>query len=328
MSISQKRLAETLGVSVATVSRVLNGKENVSPETRARVESLLRDSQYSPDLLARSLKTRRTHTIGILVPDITEVFFGAVIKSAVRFLETAGYDTLLCDSDENIRRERAYLDSLAGKRVEGILIASLGGECDDVRGTFGKTIGCGIPIVQIDNYVTTDCGAVLIENRRAGAMGIRHLYERGCRNIAVIAGSTREYTGRERLAGCREEAAKLGLELRVREGDFKERSGYDAMRSLLGEQPRPDAVFIHSSKMSYGAVAALRDAGLRYPDDLLVLTFDIRDVYGTCQPTLSSVVQPEAKIGALAAENLLAALDGEPARTVFLEPELLLRESC
>ena len=322
MSVSQKALAEALGVSVATISRVLNGKSNVSEETRRRVEEKIRESEYSPHLLARSLKMCRTNTVGILVPDITEVFFGSIIKSATHILESAGYDVLLCDSDERLTAEETYLESLSGKRVEGIILASLGAAPE----TLDRIEKRGIHIVQIDNYVSEHHGAVLMNNFLAGQMGIRHLSGKGYRRIGVIAGNPQEYTGSERLRGCEEAAKECGVTLLVRNGDFKEPSGYAAMKSLL-ETEHPEAVFVHSSKMTYGAIAALREAGVRYPADLGLLGFDIRDHYGICQPRLSGIVQPEAAIGEFAAKNLLAEIGGSPMQTVFFEPELLERES-
>ncbi|MCI6908293.1 MAG: LacI family transcriptional regulator [Clostridiales bacterium] len=324
MSVSQKTLAESLGVSVATISRVLNGKENVSEETRKKVEEKIKESEYTPHLLARSLKKSRTNSIGILVSDITEIFFGAIIKSATKVLESSGYDVLLCDSDENLTLEQNYLESLSGKRVEGIILASLGAETE----MLDKIENRGIRIVQVDNYISNRYGAVLIDNRFAGRMGMEYLFKKGYRRIGIITGNPEEFTGSERLKGCEEAGKDLGMELIVRNGDFKEPSGFSAMKSLLLETLRPDAVFVHSSKMTYGAIAALRAEGVQYPKDIGLLAFDIRDEYGIFQPLLTAIVQPETMIGEAAARNLISEISGMPMQTVIFQPELIVRDSA
>lgn len=324
MSISQKQLARELGVSVATISRVLNGKDNIAEDTRRRVENALRESGYFPDPAARSLKTRRTHTVGILVPDITEVLFGSIIKRATRTLEASGYGAILCDSDEKKVQERYYLDYLASRRVDGLILASLGAEPQRLI----ELKQSGIALVQIDNLVTEAADAVLIDNVRAGEMGIERLISCGRKRIGVIAGNQKEYTGRRRLEGCIRAAKSFGAELEIREGNFKENAGRAAMESLLDANVRPDAVFIHSSKMTYGALSVLRERGLSYPHDIGILGFDVRDPYGIVTPPLSSIVQPEADIGEQAAMRLVAAIEGKPTpQTAFMQPELLERES-
>ncbi|MEA4823195.1 MAG: LacI family DNA-binding transcriptional regulator [Clostridiaceae bacterium] len=324
MSVSLKEIAQALGVSVATVSRVASGQGVVREETRLRVEEAMRSMGYAPNLVARSLKTRSTRTVGILVPDITESFFGGIIKSAVRTLEARGYGILLCDTDESREKEAFYLESLVRQRVDGVILASLGAD----EGVFSRLRDASIAVTQIDTLSTDTESAVLIDNRAAGVMGAEYLLSRGYRRIGVIVGSQREYTGRLRLAGTLTACRRGGAEPTVREGDFKEASGYTAALSLLDETDPPDALFIHSSKMTYGAIKALRERGIRYPGDIALLGFDLPDPFQAMSPGVSSIVQPEVEIGATAAELLLWRIAGKPCMTRFLEPVLLERESC
>ena len=306
-----KEISEELGLSIATVSRVVNNKANVNEATRQLVQDTLDKYEYAPNLIARELKTQTSRTVGIIIPDITEGFFGNVIRSASLSLQNAGYGVFLCNSDETLERETDYLRLLIRQRVSGLIVASIASDSRSID----KLREFGIPVILIDNLFCDESSydAVLIDNVRAGYLGCAHLLKKGCRRIGIIAGNQKEYTGRKRLEGCRNAFRDYGAadpEPYIRCGDFKEGSGYHNMLDLLASCPELDAVFIHSSKMTFGAIKALRESGKLYPRDLSLVSFDLWDLYSSYTPSITSVVQPELDIGTKAARLLLERMEG------------------
>ena len=318
-----KEIAAELGLSSATISRVVNNKSTVSEETRARVLEALERCEYRPNLVARSLKSRSTHTIGVVIPDITERFFGRVIKAVIKTAEEAGYGVLLCDSGEDRGREALCLRELSAKRIDGVILATV-----DASGRTAEDLD--VPAVLIDNEPESCRGrfdAVLTDNEEAGRLGCRALLDAGCTKIGIIAGRQDETTGHDRFIGWQSALRGAGLpcsEERIRFGDFKEASGYIAMRELL---PVCDGVFVSSSKMAVGALLALRDAGRTVPGsfvsrDLRLSAVDFGEPFAALLPEIPSVLQREEEIGVRAVSLLLdrIASPGLPCRRILLPP--------
>jgi len=335
-----KEIAAELGISPSTVSRVINNKCTISEETRQRVMEAVRKYNYTPNLVARSLKFRTTSMIGVVVPDITERFFGRIIKAAASAAEKAGYGLLLCDSGEDPIREARCLDELIAKRIDGVILATV-----DTSGVTMKQLAeHNVATVLVDNELSPDnklaveddtsdaenppfvFDTVTTDNIMAGKIGCRHLIEGGCRHIGMICGAFDETTGHDRLTGCRMSLSEAGLDCGdeyVRFGDFKEQSGYDAMRTLLTSLPTIDGVLAASSKMTVGAMKALREAGR---DDIKLVGFDISDPYDSLIMGIPSVIQQENEIGHTAVELLLNRISGKcPNRQcIKLAPDILV----
>lgn len=318
-----KQIAEELGLSISTVSRAINGKKVVKEETRARVMELAEKYSYSPNEVARALQKSSTQTIAVVLPDVSETFFGTIVKEIDRVVSRAGYMLILADTHEKARKEHQHLEMLYTRRVDALVLATVVLDGSSVR----PFIKSKIPVIFIDNIPNlkkTD--AITIDNRKAGRIAAEYLADRGHRQIAAIIGSEEETTGYERLAGYRAALEERGLSAEERlvvYGDYKRESGYQAMKKLLarrGESPFT-AVYVTSEMMTYGAMQAIREEGLRVPEDLSVLGFDIHaDGY---QQKITSVRQPEATIGRLVGEQLLKRLGASGERKhehIFLDP--------
>nr|MBQ4318733.1 LacI family DNA-binding transcriptional regulator [Clostridia bacterium] len=307
-----KEIAAELNLSPSTISRVVNNKSTISDETRQKVLGALKKYNYTPNLAARSLKLKTTGMIGVVVPDITERFFGRVIKAVSGAAEEAGYGVLLSDSGEDTGREIRCIEALLAKRIDGVILATV----DTSGSTLSKLSESGTPTVLVDNALTcegpkpidTENGeittglefdTVTTDNVLAGRMGTSELIAMGCRKIGMICGSMGETTGHDRLLGYRLALSDAGIEYDeklVRIGDFKELSGYNAMKSLMD----CDGVFASSSKMTFGALRALREA----ESEVKLVGFDISDGYESLIAGIPSVIQHEDEIGRTAFELL------------------------
>lgn len=302
-------IADALGLSVSTVSRVINQKSTVKESTRKRVMEYLDSCGYSPNFLARSLKTNRTKTIGVVVPDITESLFGNVIKGINDELDRWGYTAVICDSDESADKEKKHLRYLQDIRVDGCIVALVSPFQETIRNFAGEKR----PIVLIDNIFPCEgiCDSVAIDNFRAGYEGTKFLIEKGHTKIGIITGSNDQPTGSERLRGYLAAMQEYGLAAEsgfVQMGDYKETSGYVAMQRFLEQSPEITAVYATSSKMTFGAARLLRERGLSY-GDVALLGFDIKDEMGMIVPGITSIVQSGREIGKQAALVLMDHLE-------------------
>lgn len=326
-----KDIARRAGVSTSTVSHALNGTRYVDPEKRRRIEQAAHELRYSPNTLASSLRRRRTLTIGVIVPDIGNFFFAAIVEGLEQILGKAGYTFILCDSSEEFARERSLLRLLAQKRVDGMIIAP-SGMSDDYKGFPWEFDG---PIVFIDRLpdgkIPVD--AVLVDNIGGAKAGVEHLIARGHREIAIITGLPGLSTTRERFQGYHEALLANGIQYNhnlSKQGDSRLSSGHRLMLELLREQS-PTAVFVVNNLMTIGAVLAIKEHGLKIPNDIAVLGFDDYNWARITDPPLSVVRQPAEQIGIHAAEILLNRIKNGPGkkrRIVRLETTLVLRESC
>lgn len=332
MSSNLKDIAKKLNMSVSTVSRVVNNKSYVKPETRELVMQALDELSYMPNQVARSLKNKSTKTIGIMVPDISEDFFAYVIKGIDDILGMKGYTMILCDTGENPEKEELYLNMLFEKQIDGIILATV---CKEHR-TLYKLIAKDLPIIFIDNLpnLKTNFDSVIIDNCKASYIAVEHLIKLGHKNIGAIMGKLDETTGYDRLQGYKRALEDHDINIDenlIKIGDFKEKSGYESMKELLLLNENITAVYIASSKMTYGAIKAIKDKGLKIPGDISLVGFDIHDVSGLITPSITTILQPEERIGKVAGELMLKRLQDSNDRynqKIVLDPDILIRESC
>ena len=324
-------VARRAEVSTATVSNVIRGTRRVSPKLQERVRAAIRDLDYYPNEIARSLKVKQTRMLGMVLPDITNPFFPDIIRGAEDTAFERGYFLVTANTDEQIGRERRIVSALRSYRVDGILLASAPGkDTSHIR----STIDAGVSVVYLDRSaegITTD--AVLLDNIRGGRECVRHLIQQGYRRIAIITGSLKLQTGRERLRGyedaLREADIEVGQKL-ILEGDFRQESGYRLGRELLRRRVRPDAIFVCNGVMTVGVLKAMEETGLRCPDDIALATFDDLAVDRSFHPHLTAVVQPGYEIGARAATILMDRIEGKLTTEPFvvrIVPTLIVRES-
>jgi LacI family transcriptional regulator len=323
-------VAQAAGVSVATVSRVYNGSILVREETGLRVREAATRLGYVPHGAARSLITSRTNTIGVLLPDLYGEFFSEVIRGIDQASQKQGYHLLLSSSHDQRDTFEAALRSMRG-RVDGLIV--MWPEMD--AETAVRNLPAGFPVVLLNAAADPDTFDVIrIANFDGAYAMVCHLLDLGHRRIAIIKGAEGNFDAAERLRGYRTALADAGVApataLEVT-GDFNEAAGFRAAEELLRGQPRPTAIFAANDAMAIGALSALREAGLRVPDDVAVGGFDDIPMVRYLDPPLSSVHVDISALGELATLRLLAAIRDKERheRTAETLPTtLVLRRSC
>ena len=334
-----QQLAERTGVSVATVSRALNGSPEVSKATRERILALARELDYTPSAAARTLQSRRSHVVGVLLetgaghPDLMHPFFQQVLVGLKHGAGELGYDLLLFATDEpgnGFGGTHSYLRRAGHHGVDGVVVMGYDPSDPEMR----RLVASGLPCITIDaDPGEPHCGYVMSDNRDGAAQAARHLHGLGHERIATIAGPPRTPPGAERLDGYRDEMRRLGVEVRdeyVIEGDFYDETGYRATRQLLELAEPPTAVFAASDLMAAGALRAASELGVRVPDDLAVVGFDDIAIAGLIQPSLTTVRQEMHAIGKAAAEGLGRMIDDPETKPVrqIVPTRLVVRSSC
>jgi LacI family transcriptional regulator len=325
------QVAGAAGVSIFTVSAVLNGSAVVSDELRRRVEEAIQKTGYKRNILARGLKTGETRTVGLTVGDINNPFYTGVVSVIQQALHRAGYAVMLCCSDRDAILQAEQIELLKNRMIDGLIISPFGDD-DQLRGILEDT---NIPVVLIDRILDgLDSDSVVLDNRAAVMEATRYLLGLGHRRIGFISGTIESYTGRERLESyyaALEEAGIAREETLVQLGDFREEGAYDAAIQLLTTSDPPTALFSSNNVMMIGAVRALRDLGLKCPEDVSVTGIDDFPWADLFRPHLTTVAQPLRAIGEQAANLLLRRLTGkadEPTRHIMLKGSLIVRGSC
>jgi len=330
VTVTIKDLAREAGVSVATVSRVLNGRASVSAATRERVLALAAGLRYVPHGAARSLVTTKTSTIGVLLPDIYGEFFSELIRGIDLAARRHGYHLLVSGSHSDRAEAAAVLQATRG-RVDGLIVMSPEIDGDTLRATLPSSL----PIVLLNSpNRDQEYDSIRIDNYGGAFAMIRHFVEVGYRRIAHVGGPASNHDSRERLRGYREALGALGAEIDPAleiEADFSEAGGYQAGRRLLAIQPPPRAVFAANDAMAIGVLCALGEAGVRVPEDMALGGFDDIPTARYVAPPLTSVHVSIDTLGARALERLLIAIDlknrHERMREV-LPTTLVVRASC
>lgn len=330
MASTIRDVAREAGVSVATVSRVLNASGPVREETRRVILAVAERLRYMPNTAARSLSTRRTGMVGVLLPDLYGEFFSEVIRGIDQTVQSNGYHVLI-SSSHNAREEiEAALRAMRG-RVDGLILMAPDLDAESLVTNLPERL----PLVLLNTHLKDSTfDSINIDNFDGARRMTWHLLDAGHRRIALITGGARNYDAQERLRGYRAALQSRGLavdERLVLPGDFTESSGYATTKRLLAESSRPDAVFAANDSMAVGALSALRDAGLRVPDDIAVVGFDDIPIAQYLSPALTTVRVSIASLGVRAAARLFDSLSARerPLHTQEILPtELVVRRSC
>jgi LacI family transcriptional regulator len=324
---TMKQVAERAGVSITSVSHVLNGTRFVSDAVRQRIETAMSDLCYVPSAVARSLKHNVTRTLGIMIPNSGNPYFAELIRNIEDRCFAADYNVVLCNSDDDPYKQSVYLRVLMEKRVDGLIVVS-SGDSPDLPALLSR---CDVPLVLVDRQWESLDGDIVTTDHRAGAyMATRHLIGLGHRHIACITGPEHLAPSRLREAGWREALAEAALPAdMLAVADFTSQGGRDAARRLLTAPLRPEAIFACNDLMAIGALCAAHELGISVPDALSVVGFDDIELAAFMSPPLTTVAQPKHLIGELATDLLLEQLKKtrtEP-RKIALQPELRLRGS-
>ena len=331
-STTMKRIAGELGVSITTVSKVLNNRADISEATRSRVLAKVEELGYKRNAVARSLSLRRSHTLGIVIPDLMHSFFVEIIAGIEPVASTRGYGLLLCSSSENPEKEQSELEMLRSRQVDGIVLASAHGS--GITGLLQHLTKQGTTLVMIDrdDHPSVKCHRVLTDDERVGHLATDHLLDLGRRAIAHIGGPAIAHAKR-REKGWRDALRARGIkpadEWIVR-GGFMESEGYQAMKRLLEVRPKVDAVFAANDPSAIGAMKAIWEAGLRVPDDIAVVGVGDIALGDLLRVPLTTVGWSRTDQGRHAAELMLNSLDedndAEPQR-IIIPPRLIARAS-
>jgi len=332
-SYTMRDVARFAGVSVTTVSSVVNGRGGISPKLTQRVEDAIATLDYHPNEVARSLKVNRTFTLGVIIPDVSNFFFNAILQGVETKGRRHGYSVLLCDSHEDPAEERDLLKTLISRRVDGILLASAQSVLTESHLARRRP-----PIVCFDREPAGFKGSVVvIDNVLASYQATRYLIELGHQRIATIAGPETTLTGSGRVEGFRKALQEAGMPIRkgyIRPGGFTLEGGYRAAVEILRLPDPPTAIFACNNRMTLGLMRALKDLGLACPQDVSVCGFDDFDWSELFTPRLTMIVQPCFQIGELATEMLLRVikdpdhpLEGGEENRVVLQGELRVGES-
>lgn len=336
MKVTLKELAKKAGVSTATVSMILNQKDqSISEATRSKVRALAKEYQYVPNTNARSLVTRKTKTIGLIMPDITNPFFPEMARGVEDRASKSRYSIILCDTDDNEVREHQCVKILAEKMVDGIIFTHCA-QRDEPSADF-NTFELPIILIDRDAYSLDNIkGRVTIDNEQGAFLAVDHLIQCGCRHILFLSGELCTQTAKERLAGYRRALSAYGLafeESNVRAGAYKLEWGRQAVDQVMEEKKEFDGVFCGNDLIGIGAIKRLQEWGIQIPQDVRLIGFD--DIYmaSLMEPPMSTVRQPAYEMGYRAAELLIEAIEQKQDQIpsdesrVVLKPQLMIRRS-
>lgn len=324
-----KDIAKRLGMSYATVSRALNNKYGVKEATRARVQEVAREMRYRPNAIARGLITRRTNTIGIVIPDLRNPFFPEVAAGIETEAERMGYSVLLGSSDWSPEREDRYINLLIERRVDGIILAPVSRSA----ARYPEAIPPDVPAV----YVTSapedvKTGYVVIDNERGGHIATEHLISRGYTPVGFLGAENGSDTGKARRRGYRAalEAAQIGFDPdRVYLGPFSREGAASMIRRAVEDGTLPRGIFCENDNLAIGAIQTLSELGYRVPEDVAVIGFDDISWAGLHTVELTTIAQPMHEMGKRALRMLVDTIDeGRPPDAVVLEPRIVLRRTA
>ena len=329
--VTMRQIAERAEVSIGTVSHVINNTAKVREKLRHRVLDAIRSLGYQPSQLARGLRRNRTNMLVMIMPDITNPFFPAVVRGVEDVAYKRSFRLVLCNTDNDARKESSYLDELRTYRPAGWLV--IPAVDSEMAAQFKPAAASAPPVVCIDRQPSGWKGDVVLVANEAGAhSATRHLLRMGHRQLAVITGPLHLTNAVERLQGFKRALAEAKVPIEpeyIQEARFDRQSGYQAARRLLGMLPRPTAIFACNDLMALGVLLAVRELGLHCPEDVSIVGFDDLDFAEFTAPALTSVHQPGYQLGTTAARLLLERIDGmkKSAQRIVLPSELRIRHS-
>ena len=333
MDTTIKDIAKIAGVSYATVSRALNDKYGVNPITRDEILRIAEELNYSPNGIARGLVKKQTHTVGLIIPDITNPFFPEVARGAEDLLEREGYSVFLCNSNWEKTRENKYINLLIEKRVDGLIIApSASVVSDSDKKQFER-----LPVVLMSGVQSgSGTDSVVLNNVKGGYIAGQYLLGKGRRKFCFIGGAEDSFSVKERFSGFKKSIEGYGRGVlssdMIKFGDYREKSGYKIMMDMISEKKIPDAVFASNDLLALGAIQAISDSGLRIPDDIAVVGFDNIATASFRGVELTTVEHPKYRMGELAVKMLLRRIENPGAdiseERMVLDPELIIRKTA
>lgn len=322
-----QQVAKEAQVSVATVSRVLNGQNKVSSKTRLKVEEAIKKLSYEPSMLGRNLRNSESRILLILIPTITNPFYLEIIKGIENIAISQNYNILLCETDSNPERENIYFDLVRKKMADGIISMDPAVNVETLKKLAEK-----YAIIQCSEYEEgSGIPYVTIDNEEASYRAVKHLIKIGHEKIALINSDEKFLYARQRKMGYRRALEENGIALNqdyiIHTQHLGFEYGQQAMRKILNLQERPTAVFAVSDLLAIGALKEINANGLHVPKNIAVVGFDKIDFSNMTNPTLTTIAQPMHKMGTVAAKMLIEKIQGKEVDNIILDHELVIRES-
>lgn len=329
-----KSVAQKAGVSVATVSRVLNHPDSVAPDTKEHILNVMQSLDYTPNWFARGLKLNRTGVIALLIPEILDLGYMEIAKGVEDVAHQKNYNIMLCNTEEDRSKEKGYIENFIARKVDGIILVSSSLKKSEIIQLKKQEIS----VVLIgkneehagENLVYTDIKA-------AAGEAIKHMLEIGHRKIGMVCGARPKAENAEKLEGFRKTLSEEGVECPpeyIVEAENSIEGGYLGVSKLLTLADRPEAVFVTSDIMAIGAMEKIKQSGLKIPQDIAVVGFDNLKISGFMEPKLTTVAKPMYRMGLVAARLLFDLMDedagqddGEP-QEILIQSKLKVRKSC
>lgn len=338
MTVTISDIAKQANVSQTTVSRVLNNSGYVKDETRKKVLKVMKELNYSPSAIARSLSTKKTNIIGVIVPDINNPFFGDAIKGISNIADKHNLNIILCDADDNIEKEIKAIKLLKEQRIEGMIITPTSVE-DEFNNKYLDVIeNMGIPVVLLEGNVKhSNFSGVFIDNIEGAFKGTEALIKNGHTKIAIITGRINSQSAKDRLVGYKKALAANNIPLNedyIFYGDYRMKSGYELTNKMLSMKNKPTAVFVSSNMMTLGCVKSLFEQKLTIPGNMAVIGYDDLDIMSLFGVNISYVSVPTMELGMKSMNMLLEELNknkdknkDRDIKRVILSPKLVLKGS-
>ncbi|ACL69709.1 LacI family DNA-binding transcriptional regulator [Halothermothrix orenii] len=328
-------VAKEAGVSPSTVSRVLNNYNNVTETTRKKVEAACKKLKYVPNANASSLKKDNTKTLALIIPDIENPFFISILKGFDDKANKLGYDTILCNTDERLEKEKDYIKMVLKKRIDGVAISTVGKTSEHISEFSDRNI----PYILLDRKVEgLDADIVCGDNYQGAIDLVNHLINNGHKDIAMITGPLHVSTSRERFEGYKTALNRAGISVEEDyikidyvSQDYSGEKAYEMTKELLGLNEPPTAIFVANNLMALEVYKALKEEGISVPDDIAIVCFDDLNLIYEIEPFFTVMKQPAYTMGEAAAEILIKRIEmsdnGHRKRKIVFEPELIIRKS-
>jgi DNA-binding LacI/PurR family transcriptional regulator len=330
MKVTIYDVAREAGVSIAAVSQVINGKGKISGKRRAEIVQVMERLNYKPSLIATALTGKKTYTLGLLVPDISNPFFSEIARAVEKWGHHHGYSLVICSTDNDDERVEQYLSMLQQKRVDGIIIGTGIAEQELLAPLLGKSI----PVAMIARELPHNrVDTVIVDDYAGGRLAARHLLELGHTRLAVLSEHHKVTSSLERIRGFRAEIQEAELEL---SDEWIKASGHDLIHDgkqnlaeLMQGDERPTAVFCCNDLLAIGALQAAKDMGISVPGELSIVGFDNTILTTVTDPQLTTIAQPTERMGRLVVELILGIKNRQQitAERMVLTPTLMIRQS-
>ncbi|MBC7959503.1 MAG: LacI family DNA-binding transcriptional regulator [Vallitaleaceae bacterium] len=333
---SIKDVAKQAGVSISTVSNVINDTKYVSEELKLKINQVIKELNYEVDPVARSLKSKKTMAIGVIITNINRIFFPQVIKGIQDAATKNGYNITFCNTDDSFQTERKLIQMLESNWLDGIILDSVADSEEYEYFKHLSNLGNNkkrIPIVSLERRMDSyGIASVVVNNRQGGSLATKHLMDCGCKKIVHITGPLGSCLVQDRLLGYKEALLSEGLTVDANlivEGFFSPLSGYETMKQILMSGVIFDGVFAANDQMAIGAIKAIKEQGLRVPEDVKIIGFDNTFVASIIDPSLTTVNVPKYKLGTVSVDMLIHLIEqgiNEP-ECIELPINLVVRQS-